>query len=190
VNPYEICVANRTVNGKQQHLTWHIDDLKSSHLNPKVNDEFTEWCENTYGSDDLGHVVVIRGKIHAYLAMILDFTHGGALKMDMKYYIQGMLDEFPFEVKQSQTTPWTEKLYKVQEDAKKIDEEWRSIFHTFVMKAIMFMCKRARPDIEPAISFLSSRVNGANEGGWKKVLRVMSFMEGTNEDVAFDNGSR
>jgi hypothetical protein len=74
--------------------------------------------------------------------MILDFTQDGALKIDMKYYIQGMLDEFPFEVKPSQTTPWTEKLFKVQEDAKKLDKEQRSIFHTFVMKA-MFMCKRA-----------------------------------------------
>jgi hypothetical protein len=42
VNPYDICVANRTVYRKQQTLTWHVDDLKSSHVNPKVNDEFTE----------------------------------------------------------------------------------------------------------------------------------------------------
>jgi hypothetical protein len=152
-------------------------------VNPEVNDEFAEWCENTYGSDDLGHVVVVRVKIHDYLAMILDFTQDGALKVDMKYYSQGMLDEFPFEVKPSQTaTPWTEKLFKVQEDVKKVDEERRSIFHTFVMKA-MFMCKRARPDIEPAISFLSSRVNDANEGDWKKLLRFMSFMKGTIDDV-------
>jgi hypothetical protein len=47
----------------------------------------------------------------------------------------------------------------------------------------MFMCKRARPDIEPAISFLSSRVNDANEGDWKKLLRVMSFLKGTIDDV-------
>jgi hypothetical protein len=40
VNPYDICVANRTVYGKQQTLTWRVDDLKSSHVNPKVNDEF------------------------------------------------------------------------------------------------------------------------------------------------------
>jgi hypothetical protein len=182
VNPYDICVANRTVYGKQQTVTWHVDDLKSSHVNPKVNDEFAEWCEKTYGSDDLGHVKVVRGKVHDYLAMIMDFTQDGALKVDMKYYIQGMLDEFPYEVKPGKTRPWTEKLLKVQEDAKKLDEKRRSIFHTFVMKG-MFLCKRARPDIDPAISFLSSRVNDANEGDWKKLLRVMSFMKGTIDDV-------
>jgi hypothetical protein len=114
--------------------------------------------------------------------MILDFTQDGAMKDDRKYYIQGMLDKFPFKVKPSQTLPWTEKLFKVQEDAKQLDEERRSIFHTFVMKA-MFICKRARPDIKPALSLLSSRVNDANKGDWKKLLRVMSFLKGTIDNV-------
>jgi hypothetical protein len=181
VNPYDICVANRTVNGKQQTVTWHVDDLKSSHVDPKVNDEFAQWCEATYGSDDLGHVKVVRGKVHDYLGMIMDFTQEGALKIDMKYYIEGMLEEFPYEVK-PKATPWTEKLLKVQKDATKLEEARRSIFHTYVMKG-MFLCKRARPDIEPAIAFLSSRVKEANEGDWTKLLRVMGFLKGTIPDV-------
>ena len=27
VNPYDICVANRTVNGNQDTETWHFDDV-------------------------------------------------------------------------------------------------------------------------------------------------------------------
>ena len=42
VNPYDSCVANRTFNGKQHTVTWHVDDLKSSHVDPKVNDVFLE----------------------------------------------------------------------------------------------------------------------------------------------------
>jgi hypothetical protein len=68
VNPYDICVANRKVNGKQQTVKWHVDDLKSSHVDSRVNDNFAEWCEKTYGSDDLGHVKVARGKIHEGLS--------------------------------------------------------------------------------------------------------------------------
>ena len=37
VNPYDPCMANCMVNGKQQTVVWHIDDLKSSHMDPKVN---------------------------------------------------------------------------------------------------------------------------------------------------------
>jgi hypothetical protein len=135
-----------------------------------------------YGSDDLEHVKVVRGKTHDYLGMILDFTDDRAMKVDMIYYIKGMLEEFPYAIGSTKVTPWTEKLLKVQKDAKKLEEERHSIFHTYVMKAI-FLCKRARPDIDQAITFLSSRVKDANEGDWNKLLRVLSFLRGTINDV-------
>ena len=77
--------------GRQQTVIWNVDDLKSSYVDPKVNEKFTEWCEENYGSDDLDHVKVVRGKIHDYLVMIMDFTQEGALKIDMKYHIKIML---------------------------------------------------------------------------------------------------
>jgi hypothetical protein len=182
INPYDICVANRVLNGKQHTVTWHVDDLKSSHVDPKINDEFGIWCNSTYGSKDLGNVKIVRGKVHDYLAMIMDYTQDGALKIDMKYYIKGMLDDFPYEVKPVKVAPWTERLLKVNDDYDKLEEQRRSVFHTFVMKA-MFLCKRARPDIDQAIAFLSSRVRDANEGDWNKLLRVMGFLKATIEDV-------
>ena len=38
--------------GTQQTVTWHVDYLKSIHVYPKVNYEFSEWCEETYGSEN------------------------------------------------------------------------------------------------------------------------------------------
>ena len=32
VNPYDPCVANKMVNGKQMTICWHVDDLKVSHV--------------------------------------------------------------------------------------------------------------------------------------------------------------
>ena len=40
VNPYNICVANHTKCGKKQTVNWNVDDLESSHVDPKLNDEF------------------------------------------------------------------------------------------------------------------------------------------------------
>jgi hypothetical protein len=102
-------------------------------VDPKVNDAFHTWCEKIYGSDKVGHVKVVQGKIHDYLAMILDFSTPGALKLDMKYYIRNMIEEFPYKIKSIKTTPWTEKLFKVNNESKNVDEERRAIFHTFVM---------------------------------------------------------
>ena len=49
LNPYDPCVANRTVYNKQHTICWHVDDIKSSHVQAKVNDEFHSWLTTTYG---------------------------------------------------------------------------------------------------------------------------------------------
>ena len=41
VNPYDPCVANRIIENQQHTVIWHVDDLKSSHVNKKVNDDFS-----------------------------------------------------------------------------------------------------------------------------------------------------
>jgi hypothetical protein len=77
VNPYNPCVANSIVNGKQHTVSWHIDDLKSIHVDSKVNDQFLQWLEKTNASNDIGHIKVIRRNHHDYLAMILDLSIPG-----------------------------------------------------------------------------------------------------------------
>ena len=52
------------------------------------------WCENKYGSDQNGHIKKTRGKKHKYLAMLLDYRDKGKLKIDMKAYIQHIVETF------------------------------------------------------------------------------------------------
>jgi hypothetical protein len=59
------------------------NDLKSSHVDSKVNNQFLQWLKNTYASDDIGHVKAVCGNHHNYLAMILDFLIPGMLQVDM-----------------------------------------------------------------------------------------------------------
>ena len=54
LHPYNPCVVNKMVNGGQLTICWHVDNLKSSHINPKVNDEFLQWIKDTFGQ--LGEV--------------------------------------------------------------------------------------------------------------------------------------
>lgn len=181
VNPYDMCVANRMVNGKQHTITWHVDDVKSSHVDPKVNDDFHMWCEQMYGSDETGHVKVVRGKSHDYLAMVLDYSEENKLRIDMRYYIKDMVEKFPVEV-ETDKAPWSDKLFKVDEKSPLLGQKKKEVFHTFVMKA-MFLCKRGRPDIGLAICFLSSRVTKPTENDWNKLVRVLGFLKGTIDDV-------
>jgi hypothetical protein len=73
VNPSDPCIANRIIKGKQHTVSWHIDNLKSRHIDSTINDEFLKWLQKVYASDEIGEVKAVRGHHHDYVAMILDF---------------------------------------------------------------------------------------------------------------------
>ena len=183
VNPYDPCVANRMVNGSQHTITWHVDDLKSSHKDPKVNDEFLQWLKKQYADDEIGEIKAVRGTRHDYLAMVLDYSIPGVLKVDMTEYVKSMVDEFPEKLSGNTNCPWNENLFKVDDTSKKLGHEKAKEFHTFVMKG-MFLCKRGRQDIQTGIAFLSTRVTEPNEGDWMKLKKLMNFLKATQDEVA------
>jgi hypothetical protein len=52
------------IRGNQQTVTSHIDDVKSSLIDPTVNDDFYKWLESKYGDPKIAKVKAKRGKIH------------------------------------------------------------------------------------------------------------------------------
>ena len=53
-NPYNIFVVNRVINGTLHTVVWYFDDMKSSHINLNVNDEFLEWFRVKFAKDENG----------------------------------------------------------------------------------------------------------------------------------------
>ena len=80
------------------------------------------------------------------------------MKVDIVDYIESILDYFSHEIKEIKTVSWNDKHFERSSGAGKLCDRRRGEFHTFVMK-LMFFCKRERPDIEPGVSFLSTRTN-------------------------------
>ena len=181
LNPYDPCVANKMVNGKQLTVTWHVDDVKSSHVDSRVNDQFLHWVNKEFGS--LGEVKTTRGKIHDYLGMILDYSVDGQVSIDMTRYVDSMVSNFPTECLQGAKvpTPWTESLFRVNEKSPPLNERMAEQFHTVTAQGL-FVSKRARPDISPAIAFLTTRVRRPNRDDWAKLCRMMKFLKHTAKD--------
>ena len=90
INPYDPCVANRMIKGKQQTVVFHVDDLKCSHADKTVNTDFLKWLNQKYG--EYGEVKATRGNIHDYLGMKLDFSSKGKVKIDMTEYTEKLLE--------------------------------------------------------------------------------------------------
>ena len=56
-----------------------------------------------------------------------------------------------------------------------LEEDRAQVFHTFVAKTL-FLCKRARPDLQTTVAFLTTRVRAPSEDDNKKVIRMMQFI--------------
>ncbi len=179
-NPYDPCVANKVIDGLQHTVRFHVDDLMCSHMDPKVNDDFETWLNKLYGSH--GKVTTTRGKRHDYLGMTFDFSIQGKVMIDMIDYMEAMVDDFPKKIKPNEIapSPAPEDLFAAGE-GNLLDKQRAEEYHTFVAKGL-FACKRARPDIHPTIAVLSTRVKQPNEDDWRKLHRLLKYINGTRKD--------
>jgi hypothetical protein len=80
-NPHNPCVANKKVQGLQQTIVFHVDDLKSSHKPKSVSNKFEKWLNSMYSKHE--KVTVTRGRGHNYLGIELDYQKQGELKIYM-----------------------------------------------------------------------------------------------------------
>ena len=179
VNPYDPCVANKMVEGKQLTLTWHVDDFKMSHVKEQVLDNFVKWLRKTY--DAIGEVKVTNGKQHFHLGMTLDYSKDGAVIIDMKDYVTEMIEEFPDKLESSVKTTANKNLFSNDPSSQLLSPKRAKLFHTMVAKAL-FLSKQARPDIQTANSFLCTRVSKPTVSDWSKLVRLMTFLKETRDD--------
>jgi hypothetical protein len=54
INPYDFCVANKTINGKQCTIMWHVDDLKVTHVDSAVVTTILNLLDGKYGQEIVG----------------------------------------------------------------------------------------------------------------------------------------
>jgi hypothetical protein len=72
-------------------------------------------------------------------------------------------------------SPATEQLFHVREDTPKLDAVGSKRFHSLVAK-LLFLAKRVRPEILPAVIFLTTRVKGPDTDDDKKLTRILSYL--------------
>ena len=115
--------------------------------------------------------------------MTFDFSESGKVKVDMSDYMKKMVDEFREKYKLDGTaeTPAGADLFG-NKASELLTIKQKEDFHTFVAKGL-FACTRARPDIQTAIAVLSTRVAAPTTEDWKKLYRVMKYINGTQNDV-------
>ena len=196
MNPYDACVWNKRTDGKQCTICFHVDDCKISHVSEKVVDQTIAWLRRDYESifeDGSGKMKVSRGKVHKYLGMTLDFTTKGQVEISMIDYVKEVIeawdkvsqpadDEFTTvlskRARKAKKTAAPEDLFKIDEDATKLDTKMSTAFHNIVAKAL-YLVKRARPDASVSIAFLTTRVRAPDVDDWRKLGHLIEYLRST-----------
>ena len=170
-NPYDFCVVNKSVDGKQCTIVWYVDDMKISHVNSSVVDHMINMVKQEFGKEL--DVTVRRGKIHDYLGVQFDFSQKGKVVMSMDDYIKELLKECPDDLmKGMSASPAGNHLFNVNPDCEKLDSATAVMFHHLTAK-ILYLAKRIRPDLLTAVSFLCTRVQNPDLDDWKKLGRCL-----------------
>ena len=79
INPYDKCVANNMINGKQCTIGWYVDDNNIYHVETKVVYELLDVFK-----DKFGDLTITRGNTHDFLGMDITVTNDKRLDICMK----------------------------------------------------------------------------------------------------------
>jgi hypothetical protein len=178
INPYDPCVANKIIEGKQMTICFHVDDCKLSDRKKKVMDTMIEYLRQEYESifeNGTGAMTVNRGKIHKYLGMTLDYTVCGQVKITMFDCVDEILTAFDkAEPKGGDTkkSAAPDSLFKVDESCAKLAQNKDVEFHNLVAQTL-YATKQARPDTCTVIAFLTTRVREPNKDDCTKLVHLM-----------------
>ena len=173
INDYDMCVANKMINGKQCTICWHVDDLKISHVDQQVLEDLVDELEVKYGK-----MTVTRGRKHTYVGIDIIYNDDGTVTIDMIEYLKEAVNEFPEDVTKEVPSPAALYLFEVNDDTPKLPKEKKEIFHRITAK-LLFVSRRGRPDIQLTIAFLCTRTTKSDEDDWKKLKRLMQYLNAT-----------
>ena len=166
------------MDGEQQTLRLHVDDMLVSCKDKKTNDNLHEWCQKKYG--ELKPVKCTRGNVHVFLGMELDFGNKpGSCTVKQSIHVSDLIESFGTKVKGNSPTPGGNDLF-LKGPGRLLCGSEKEMFHTCVAKAL-FISKRSQPDIALVVAVLSARVREPNADDLRKLRRLVDYLEGTKD---------
>jgi hypothetical protein len=95
---------------------------------------------------------------HDYLGTTINYTvPNKKVIINMDHYVDELLESVPEEMANGvATTPVATYLYDVDQEVEKLGSQQAEMFHTTITAKLLFLSKRARPDLQQVIGFLTT----------------------------------
>ena len=172
-SPTDPCVLRKIVDGKVYLLTIYVDDIlvfADENEVTRIKEAFVK---------EYQWITMEVSDAHSYLGMQIMLRDGAAV-IDMTNFAEKLLLNCGEENLREFTSPAGKDLFNVNEQAVALTEQERKKFHTNVAK-LLYLTKRARPDVLTAVGFLCTRVTRATVQDKLKLRRVLGYLKRTKK---------
>jgi hypothetical protein len=167
------CVFRRVVGEKVYLLTLYVDDILLIAESLEI-ERVGKAFETEYR-----WITMAVGNSHSYVGMRLTVERGCVI-LDMRYYLINLLQ--PYDNLQVKAVPGNRETFMVKNEMEKLDLKKRTLFHSTVAK-LLYLSKRARPDIIAVVGFLCMRVKDPTLEDWEKLGKLLGYLKGTKDFV-------
>ena len=126
-------LVNKIVNGEQKPVQCDGDDLKVSHKDQAVLEDFLTNLRDKFGQND--ELTENKGLIHEYLGITIDYSIPRKVVFTMFDYLEDVIVEANKDLKNSRSYyPGNDSLMKVDLDSPRLPIKDAELFHRHVGK--------------------------------------------------------
>ena len=152
----------------------YVDDLLICGECDKETDDFIDHLRKEFKT-----ITVNEGAKQAYLGMNFEADlKGRKVKITMDKYIEDVIGTMVVLNNGCAKTPSTSELFSIDEGSPDLGVKEQKMFHSTVAK-ILYLAKRARPDLLTTVAFLTTRVKKPTKQDLDKLIRMLKYLRGT-----------
>ena len=100
LNPYDLCVANKQISGKQCTIVWYVDNNKVSHVDAQVVTNILDMIKQHFGD-----ITIYQGNKHIFLGIGIEITNEGKIEIEMKDQLLQAIEMFGEEITETVKSP-------------------------------------------------------------------------------------
>jgi len=170
INPYDICVANKVIDGQQCTIRWYVDDDIIVHKDHNVVRREIAHIEKHFGTMSKVH-----GSKHSFVGINIEFSGDGAVIIDTNKYFREVIEDFQREgnvIVGTNANPAAPNIFNTTRKNTPLSVELGDVFRCTVAKLLWagFIIRRY---------ILCSRLNCATESDWEKLRRILGYLKWT-----------
>jgi hypothetical protein len=163
------------VDGNQITKQFHVDDLKISHVKQTVIDQVLMDLNNKFGTSKKPLASATTGEVNDYLGLTIDYSKKNNVIFTMYNYLEDIIESMPEDMNGTSPTPASDNLFEVDEESPALNEKESDFYHRTTAR-LLFVAKRARPDLQVAVAYLCTRVKSPSQSDYRKLTRVIKHM--------------